>query len=1347
MGEAAGWGPGADVRLLRGALLITSLLCLSLALAPAASAEEPPEQFAQFGFTGNGAGQTINPRGIATNPSTGRVYVAEVGNQRVSEFTAWGEFVKAIGWGVVSGGAAGTGDLVAGSTTVSAVVTTSKVFKAGQAINGAGIPAGTTILAVAPGSITLSQPATASGSGVALTSPQGSTNVPVNEQQTVTLSAGVTGGSFELTYTTPNPSNTTGTTTAIPYNATPAEVEAALAALPNIGAGNVSVASPNPGGEAAKGGPYTITFQGTRFADTDVSQMTVVNALTGTSPSATVATTVPGAGAFEICTAGCQAGTAGAGPGQFNNPLGIAVDSAGNIYVVDFTNRRVQKFDSAGNFLLMFGGGVNKTTGGNVCTKAQLEAGDVCGAGTIGTAAGQFGAWKIGSFISSGPGDVVYVGDSERIQRFDTAGAVTGAIALPGCGFAESLTTDPAGNLWVACEQAKIPGVRKIDSVGNVLTTITESGEAPPKALVPKALATDPGGDLYMVDGVTNPIVRKFTSAGVETARFGAGEFTGSTGIGTNSVGDVYVSNFTPTNSYIRAYGPPPNALAPPPPAAATIGAEYATAVGTTTAVLGAEINPNFWPTTYYVQYGAADCSANPCAEQPLPPGTPLSGQGKRLYPTDGVELTGLTVGTTYHYRFVAVSGGGPPTFGEDRTFRTYGLGLGGLPDNRAFEMVSPAAKNSGDAAKPNSDLVDTNSATPLQASPSGDAVTYASVTPFAEPQSAPAASQYLSRRSASGWMTENVTPPDSQGETKPPVRGFSSDLGFAAVIQKEPSLAAGAVPNVENIYWRDNASGAFTALMTEMPRLKVAKERFCLKYAGASADSSHVIFSANGALTPDSLEGPEFGFNLYEWTAAGLRLVNVLPGGAPDPPSESIDFGSAQEAGKCGGSSAAIFHNAISADGSRIFWTDRSAGSRLYARLDGTETIQLDTAQPGASGPSGGGQFWAASDDGSVVFFTAQNKLTPDAGAGDLYRYDVGARTLSSITPGPDANVSGVLGASEDGSHVYFVATAALSGSATAGQPNLYLWREGEGLRFISTLSNADASDWSKRPSEQTARVSPDGRHLAFQSVAGLTGYDNFGSKCVESSTAPVTYSSGLCPEAFLYDSAAGGGLICASCNPSGARPAGATALQPWKTPYDQPRYLSDDGSRLFFTTRDDLVPADTNGQKDIYEFERAGFGTCDATNPALDPQSGGCAFLISGGTAGDDSYFVDASADGRDVFFSSPQRLVPADEDENYDVYDARAGGGFPPPPVPPPPCQGESCKPAPTTDPSLPGPNSDSFQGDGNVPGTRKPGRRCPKGKRAVHRKGKVRCVKRHAHKHHHHKRAHNTGRAAR
>jgi hypothetical protein len=350
-------------------------------------------------------------------------------------------------------------------------------------------------------------------------------------------------------------------------------------------------------------------------------------------------------------------------------------------------------------------------------------------------------------------------------------------------------------------------------------------------------------------------------------------------------------------------------------------------------------------------------------------------------------------------------------------------------------------------------------------------------------------------------------------------------------------------------------------------------------------------------------------------------------------------------------------------------------------------------------------------------VFFTSPNQLTPDAstaGLGDLYLYDFDAAPgdeLTDITadptPGTDPpTLRGVLGASEDGSRVFLVADGALAEGAVAGQPNLYLWQQGTGLRFIATMAQGDANlgnEWglvrlsgasqvalgffSGVPESQTARVTPDGRYLTFMSTASLTGYDNLS----QDSGEPVS-------QVYLYD-AQEDELACASCNPSNARPIGFSELPVWITPYEQPRYLSDDGGRLFFLSFDRLALRDTNGRQDVYEFEREGVGGCTASSDTFINASGGCLYLISSGGSGDQSFFLDASAGGRDVFISTRERLFAADEDERYDVYDARVGGGFPPPPSPPPICAGEACRPAQAA-PSISLPASAGFVGDGNA-----------------------------------------------
>lgn len=234
------------------------------------------------------------------------------------------------------------------------------------------------------------------------------------------------------------------------------------------------------------------------------------------------------------------------------------------------------------------------------------------------------------------------------------------------------------------------------------------------------------------------------------------------------------------------------------------------------------------------------------------------------------------------------------------------------------------------------------------------------------------------------------------------------------------------------------------------------------------------------------------------------------------------------------------------------------------------------------------------------------------------------------------------------------------------------------------------------------------------------LTGYDNEPAEGVSTSgTSPENPEAcGVgCNEVYTYD-APTGSLTCVSCNPSGARPVGPSSLGESNGPFDsehQRRNLSEDGSRLFFVSYDALVPHDSNGRQNIYEYED------------------GHVYPISD-VAGDyNSYFLDASSSGGDVFFATADELVAQDQDESIDVYDARVGGGFPTP-VSVPPCDnGDSCKPPPTPQPGVFGaPASATFSGAGNPvssppvvkPKSKKKAVKCAKGKKPS--RGK--CVKR-------------------
>jgi hypothetical protein len=128
--------------------------------------------------------------------------------------------------------------------------------------------------------------------------------------------------------------------------------------------------------------------------------------------------------------------------------------------------------------------------------------------------------------------------------------------------------------------------------------------------------------------------------------------------------------------------------------------------------------------------------------------------------------------------------------------------------------------------------------------------------------------------------------------------------------------------------------------------------------------------------------------------------------------------------------------------------------------------------------------------------------------------------------------------------------------------------------------------------------------------------------------------------------------------------------------------RVLSDDGSRVFFDSPNALVPAASNGKRNVYEWED------------------GSLYLISPGTSGENDHIMGSSASGNDVFFATSAGLVPGDADGAYDVYDARIphpGDVLPPEALP---CEGSVCQGPPSTPQLLSPPASASFSGQGNL-----------------------------------------------
>jgi hypothetical protein len=600
------------------------------------------------------------------------------------------------------------------------------------------------------------------------------------------------------------------------------------------------------------------------------------------------------------------------------------------------------------------------------------------------------------------------------------------------------------------------------------------------------------------------------------------------------------------------------------------------------------------------------------------------------------------------------------------------------LPDGRVYELVSPAQKSGGVGnVFPLGSLVASPQAgLSLQSSPDGEGIVYEGED-FYEPRLGSVRNHYLSLRGPGSWSAQNLTPglqAESQNDANLDV-GFSPDLSIG-IIKSLVSLAEGAPKDYANLYIAQGAS--LEPLLTAPPPNRATDTLGITNTFGYGTDRgvheellfaggndgaeaapafSHLLFEANDALTPATatapaaVDGGELENNLYEWTGGGLRLVNVLPNGQTEHgASFGIEYGDEYP----GALILPSLSHVISADGARIFWTDEHNGY-LYVREDGDRTKLIAT----------GVQFQTASTDGSRVFFTKEEQL---------HEYNTISETTTDLA---SSGVQGLLGASDNGAYVYFVSTGVLAGGGEAGKPNLYLVHEGK-TRFIATLLPADnevrgvgtnvvEGDWFRTFAGRTSEVSPSGRYVAFASHKSLTGYDN--------TDAAVGGRADL--ELFLYDSATAT-LACASCNTDGTRPTSETQPPAPQNATYQQRYIDDNG-RLFFSTRDPVLAQATNGASRVFEYEN------------------GQVYLISPGMAEDDAVFADASESGNDVFFTTRQQLVPADRDQNVDLYDARVAGRAEE--SAPPSCSREACR-EPISSPVFQAPVSAAYVGPGNL-----------------------------------------------
>jgi len=687
-----------------------------------------------------------------------------------------------------------------------------------------------------------------------------------------------------------------------------------------------------------------------------------------------------------------------------------------------------------------------------------------------------------------------------------------------------------------------------------------------------------------------------------------------------------------------------------------------------------------------------------------------------------------------------------------------------GLPDCRAYEQATPTEKG-GSGVQGAYNLV--------QAAESGGAITYFSEGGIPGGKGSQNFPNFLSRRGASAWDTRGTLPSQTAGNFAN-LLGYTPDLEW--VLNRVGENGEAGKPGVGASLVMENTTTG--VIETIVPFSGFSSRGQYYGFDGASSDVSRVFFDSTLPLTGETPTGQD---SVYVWNRSTrqVTLASVLPNGEPaEEGAFAGPYNWFEEEREVGGSLHKLYvaqAHAVATDGDKVYFTAFNAGSdEIYLRKGlvsaSPETVAVSASRSGTPDPNGPqpAAFAEATPNGRYAFFLSSGKLTDDATTGtadegkDLYRFDASTGTLTDLvvdTQDPaGAEVQGVLGSSEDGSVVYFVANGVLGDGSEKGATlgncanlgeniprhcNLYRYSESAGqpkIRFIGQLNGSggfgfieerenDSTDWAPtsftfsgvRPVEKTARVSADGDALIFASTAPLTGYNNLSPNCPGSGEALRP-----CSEIFRYD-AATDAVSCLSCDPSGAPPfAEATFATAFVEAfaYDDspraallPRNLSADGDRLFFQSPDALVPEDTNGAggcttpefnqapscQDVYEWEAVGSGGLDVCSPisgSYIPSTGGCISLISTGQGSTPSWFAGADKDGKDVFFFTRSQLVPDDRDQLVDVYDAREGGGLESQqggqsPV----CIGEACQGAVANRPSDAVPGSSTLVGPGN------------------------------------------------
>jgi hypothetical protein len=520
------------------------------------------------------------------------------------------------------------------------------------------------------------------------------------------------------------------------------------------------------------------------------------------------------------------------------------------------------------------------------------------------------------------------------------------------------------------------------------------------------------------------------------------------------------------------------------------------------------------------------------------------------------------------------------------------------LPDCRAYELVSSGNKNDSDAmlspiiSGEHSGLDNFG----LVFEDGGRLLWEKSVEPYSGSNNG-VGDVYEAARGAGGWSQTDALEPSGVGSSSRLFTiGAASSDSSTIVLETSPRHLAGQPQSGEDELIERSANGSYTPIVkSEAPSVEL------------SADGSHVFFQ-----TPTRLAGDTHseGGQVYEWTStADLHPVGVNDHGDP------VSTCGATFAGM---PSSAISYPSVSENGKRVFFAspdpEKKFGggssnacaqpSELYVRENGAATVEISKAPAGAAECEAGvteceASFVGATPDGSRVFFVTSTQLTPDKQNSDpdLYEYDLETQALTRLSAGPVG---------------YDDADVALP--ATTGT---FLY---ENL-------------------QRSVIVSSDGSHVYFTGRGQLVPGAGATETTNEANDAVNLYMYASGAVSFIATIGPGTWDSDESAKPNAEAPLGIHVAE-----------VTPDGSDLLFETDTRLTAYDSEGRGELYRYDAPTHTiSCVSCNPSVtEPPKG---FLdpnlhtnFWGLESGPVQQFGGLSNDGSTVFFAAAEQLLPA-------------------------------------------------------------------------------------------------------